>query len=134
LHNQIDDLYFEVLNSPDQSLATNKIISRFQSAINDLNKVSNEKFKKNRKYDFSAELNINGRDIVNGVSAGALIGFFSNPCIIPVTSILGGMLALIKISAKVSYTFGPAKENSKLSYILIASKENILNSATKNNK
>jgi hypothetical protein len=134
LHNQLDYLYFEVLNSLDQSLATKKVISSLRSAINDLNKVSTEKFKKTKKYNFSAELNINGKDIISGVSRGALIGFLANPFIIPITSILGGLVTLIKISTKLSYTFEPAKDNSKLAYISIASKENILGSPIKTNK
>jgi hypothetical protein len=64
LHNTFDQLYFEVLNAPDQSLATKKVIYRIQSVINDLDKVSVEKFKKTRKYDFSVELNLNGKDIL----------------------------------------------------------------------
>jgi len=134
LHNSIDELYFEVLNSPDEGLATKKVLSRFQSAIQNLDKASHEKFKKTRKYDLSADLNINGKDIISGASAGALVDFFSNGFTIPIATMLGALVALIKISAKASFTFEPAKENTKLAYISNASKENIIISSITHNK
>jgi len=134
LHNSIDELYFEVLNSPDEGLATKKVLSRFQYAIQNLDKASHEKFKKTRKYDLSADLNINGKDIISGASAGALVDFFSNGFTIPIATILGAVVALIKISAKASFTFEPAKENTKLAYISNATKENIINSSITHNK
>lgn len=134
LHNTIDELYVEILNSPDQSLSTKKVVSRFQSAIQSMDKVSNEKFKKTRKYDFSTELNLNGKDIVTGASAGAVIDFFSHGFSIPIATILGALASLIKISAKASNTFDPAKENSKLAYISRASDESILGSTRTHDK
>ena len=127
LHDSIDELYFEVLNSPDEGLATKKAVFRFQSAIQNLDKASNERFRKTRKYDLSVELNVNGKDIIVGASAGALIGFFGTEFSIPIAALLGAVVPLIKICAKASYTFEPAKENTKLAYISNASKENIIN-------
>ena len=126
LHDSIDELYFEVLNSPDESLATKKAVFRFQSAIQNLDKASNEQFKKTRKYNLSVELNVNAKDIIVGASPGALIHFFSPGFSIPIM-LLGAAAALIKIRAKASYTFEPAKENTKLAYISNASKENYIN-------
>ena len=83
LHDSIDELYFEVLNSPDKSLATKKAVLRFQSAIHSMEKTSREGFKKTRKYDLSVELNLDGKDIIAGASAGALIGFFGGGFSIP---------------------------------------------------
>ena len=128
LHNSIDELYFEVLNSPDKGLATKKAVFRFQSAIQNIDKTSHERFKKTRKYDLSVELNLNGKDIIAGASAGALIGFFGGGFAIPITAAIGAVVPMIKINAKASYTFKPAKENTKLAYISNASKENIINS------
>ena len=42
LHKSIDELYFEVLNSPDKGLATKKVLSRFQSSIQNLDRTSHE--------------------------------------------------------------------------------------------
>jgi len=126
LHESIDELYFEILNSPDQDLSTKKSVFKFQSAIQNLDKASNEKFKKTRKYNLSVELNVNGKDIMAGASAGALFGFFSNVISIPLASLLGAAIPLINIQFKSSYTFKPAKDNTKLSYISYASKENIV--------
>ena len=126
LHESIDKLYFEVLNSPDERLATSKAVHKFQSAIHKVEKTSHERFKKTRKYDFSVELNLNGKDIIAGASAGALIGFFGGGFTIPIAAVLGAVVPMIKINAKASYTFEPAKENAKLSYVSKASKEDIL--------
>lgn len=126
LHNSIDELYFEILNSPNQDLATKKAVSRFQSAIHNIDQITNENFKKTRKYDLSAELNLSGKDIICGASAGALIDFFSNGFTIPIATLLGAIIPMIKIVAKASYTFEPARENTKLSYISSASKEKLI--------
>jgi hypothetical protein len=126
LHDSIDELYFEVLNSPDQGLATKKAVLRLQSAIQNIDKISHERFKKTRKYNLSVELNLNGKDIIAGASAGALIGFFGGGFQIPITVAIGAVVPMIKIKAKASYTFEPAKENAKLSYIANASKEEII--------
>jgi hypothetical protein len=40
LHDSLDELYFEVLNSPDEGLATKKAVLRFQSAIQNIDKTS----------------------------------------------------------------------------------------------
>ena len=126
LHESIDDLYIEVLNSPDKGLATSKAVHRFQSAIQNVDKTSNERFKKTRKYDFSVELNLNGKDIIAGASAGALFGFFGGGFTVPLAALLGAVVPMIKINAKVNYAFEPAKENAKLAYVSKASKEGIL--------
>lgn len=126
LHEAIDGLYFEVLNSPDPELATKKAVTRFKTSIEGINAVANEKFKKTRKYDLTAELNLNGKDIVSGASAGAVIDFFSTGFSIPIATIVGALAALIKVKANLTYTFEPAKENSKLSYLSYASNENII--------
>ena len=126
LHESIDKLYLEVLNSPDERLATSKAVHKFQSAIHKVEKTSHERFKKTRKYDFSAELNLNGKDIIAGASAGALIGFFGGGFTIPIAAALGAVVPMIKINARASYTFEPAKENTKLSYVSKASREGIL--------
>jgi hypothetical protein len=126
LHDSLDELYFEVLNSPDKGLATNKAVLKFQSAIQNLYKTSSEGFKKTRKYDLSVELNLNGKDIIAGASAGALIDFFGGGFSIPIATVIGAVVSMIKINAKASYTFEPAKENTKLSYISKASIEDII--------
>jgi hypothetical protein len=107
-------------------LATSKAVDRFRFAVKNVDETSRERFKKTRKYDFSAELNLNGKDIIAGASVGALIGFFGGGLVIPVTAALGAVFSMIKINAKASYTFEPAKENAKLSYVSRASTEEIL--------
>lgn len=124
LHDSIDELYFEVLNSPDKGLATSQTVSRLQTAIHNLDAASTEKFKKSRKYDFIAELNINGKDIMTAVALGALIDFYAPGFSFPIA--IGAIASLLNIRARATYTFEPAKENTKLAYISNASKENII--------
>jgi hypothetical protein len=126
LHDSLDEFYFELLNSPDKGLATNKAVFKFQSAIQNLYKTSREGFKKTRQYDLSVELNLNGKDIIAGASAGALIDFFRGGFSIPIATVIGAVVSMIKINAKASYTFEPAKEKTKLSYISKASIEGII--------
>jgi hypothetical protein len=126
LHDSIDELYFEVLNSPDKSLATKKAVLRFQSAIQNIDKTAHEGFKKTRKYDLSVELNLDGKDIIAGASAGTLIGFFGGGFSIPIAAVIGAVVPMIKINAKANYTFEPAKRNTKLSYISKASRDEII--------
>ncbi|OPY75825.1 MAG: hypothetical protein A4E63_00236 [Syntrophorhabdus sp. PtaU1.Bin050] len=126
LHDSIDELYFEILGSPDQVLARKKAVQRFQSAILNVDRTLQERFRKTLKYDFSAELNLNVKDIVAGFMAGTVFDFFNNPHSIPIATIVGALAAMIKLSAKASKTFEPAKKNMKLSYVSNASKQHII--------
>lgn len=126
LHSSLDELYFEILDSPDQDLMAKAVVSRLLKAIQNINNVSNEKFEVTKKYDLSAELNLSGNDVITGAGAGALVDFYSNGLTIPIATIAGAIISLIKISAKVNVTFEPAKENRKLAYLSSASKEGIL--------
>lgn len=126
LHSSLDELYFEILDSPDQDLMAKAVVSRLQKAIQNIDNVSNEKFEVTKKYDLSAELNLSGNDVIKGAGAGALFDFYSNGLTIPIATIAGAIIPLIKISAKVNVTFEPAKENQKLAYLTSASKEGIL--------
>ena len=128
LHSSLDELYFEILDSPDQDLMAKAVVSRLQKAIQNINNVSSEKFEVTKKYDLSAELNLNVNDVIKGAGAGALIDFYSSGLTIPIATIVGAIIPLIKISAKANVTFEPAKENQKLAYLTNASKEGILSS------
>lgn len=125
LHDALDEIYEQILSAPDPDLASKKAVSRLQESILTLNKLSNEKFEGSRKYDFSAELNLSGKDIFIGASSGAMLGFFATEFTIPLASIVGAIASTIKIKAKVTSTFQPASENTKLAYLSCASQEGI---------
>lgn len=126
LHNSLDELYLNILSSPDSILESKKSISKLKNDIEVLNKVSKEKFKTTKKYDLTTELNLNPKDISYGAIAGGIFDFFSTGYTIPIGTIIGASLSAIKINAKASMSFAPASQNTKLSYLSKASNENIL--------
>ncbi len=126
LHETLDAIYFDILTSPDSDLSIKKSIHNFQQNLLDLEKASKEKFKKSRKYDFSVDLNVNGKDFIAGAASGAVLGFLTNPLNIPIATVIGSLASIIKVSAKSSKTFEPAQENSKLAYLCNAREENII--------
>lgn len=126
LHQAIDDLYLEILSSPDQSLKTKQSVSQFRKSIETLNNVTREKWEITDKFDISAELNINGKDVAAGVAAGAVFDFFTNLYIVPIGTIVGAVATTIKVKASSTKTFEPSKEKRVLGYLASAHKENIL--------
>lgn len=126
LHHAIDDLYLEILSSPDQSLKTKQVISQFRESIKNLDKVTKEKWKSTGKFDISAELNISGKDIATGVAAGAVFDFFTSLYTVPIGTIIGAVATAIKVKAISTKTFEPSKEKQVLGYLASAHKEKIL--------
>lgn len=126
LHQSIDELYFEILSSPDQSLKTKHTVSVFNQSILDLDKVAAEKWKNTGKFDISAELNINGKDVVSGAAAGAAFDFFTSLYTLPIGAVVGAVASTLKIKAKSTKSFEPSKEKQVLSYLAKAHEENII--------
>lgn len=126
LHQAIDDLYLEILSSPDPSLKTKQAVSQFRKSIEALDNVTKEKWKRTGKFDISAELNINGKDVAAGVAAGAVFDFFTSLYTVPIGTIVGAVATTIKIKASSTKTFEPSKEKQVLGYLASAHKENIL--------
>jgi hypothetical protein len=126
LHAAIDDLYLEILSSPDPSLKTKQAVSQFRKSIEALNNVTKEKWRTTGKFDISAELNINGKDVATGVAAGAVFDFFTSLYTVPIGTIVGAIATTIKIKASSTKTFEPSKEKQVLGYVASAHKENIL--------
>jgi hypothetical protein len=126
LHSAIDDIYFEILKSPDKNLSTKKEISTFKKNLDDLKKASKESFKKSTKYNFTTELNINGKDLGLALGGGATFDFFTSGMTIPIGTVVSGIASLIKIKASRTYSVEKAKEKTKLNYLASASKKNII--------
>lgn len=126
LHKTLDDMYIELLANPVPDFATTKAVRELKASISALNQVSNERWKTTKKYDFSAQLNLDGGKIAQGIAAGSVFDFFSNPTDLPLGAIAGGVASLIKLQAKVSTTFEPAKNQSSFGYLSLAHKEKII--------
>jgi len=125
LHNTLDDLYFDILESPDADLTASKHIDMLKNALNNIEKVQKEKFKTFSKYDLTTELNINGKDILQGIIAGGIIDWKLGTQI-PFGTIIGGIAPMLKMSLKKSITFSSAEKKLHLSYLSRAKKEKIL--------
>lgn len=130
LHENLDDIYFEILNSPDNDLAAKKCISRFEESLNDLGKVSKEKFRVIQKYDLTAELNLNGKDMVNAAASGAAIDFFTNGFSMPIATALGAIGSVVRVKAKATKSLKAAKDRTKLAYLSSAHKEDLLHATS----
>lgn len=126
LHETLDELYFEILSSPDDNLTAKKCTARFQESLQNLEAVSNEKFKRVKRFDLSAELNLDGKDIANGAASGAILDFFSNGFTMPIATAIGAIGSMIKVSVKSSRGLTAAKEKTKLSYLSLAHEEAVL--------
>ena len=129
LHCELDLLYLDILKSPDPALSTKKTISDFKKSIDNLTKVSNEKFKTSTKFDLSAEININGKDIFTAMAAGAFIDSLATGFTIPIATVSGAVASAIKIKGKSTKTLNAASKNNKLAYLSKASKEKIIQPA-----
>jgi len=126
LHQAIDNLYLEILSSPDPSLKTKQAVSQFRKSIEALDNVTKEKWKSTGKFDISAELNINGKDVAAGVAAGAIFDFFTSLYTVPIGTIIGAVATTIKVKASFTKAFEPSKEKQVLGYLANAHEENIL--------
>lgn len=126
LHQAIDDLYFEILTSPDPGLKAKQAVTNFQRSIESLERVTIERWKTSSKFDIAAELNIHGKDVVAGVAAGAVFDFYTNMYAFPIGTIVGAIATTIKVKACATKTFEPSKEKQVLGYLASAHKEKIL--------
>ncbi len=126
LHSHLDEVYETVLTSPDEELASKKAITELASSIDDLEKVTTERFEKTRKFDLSAELNLSGKDISIGAASGAAIDFFATGMTIPIATLAGAVLSTIKVTSKATNTFQPASNKYKLAYLSTAKNDGIV--------
>jgi hypothetical protein len=126
LHEALDNLYLEILASPDPALKTKAAVSNLTTAISDMQKSAFERWKMSKKFDISAEINLNLKDIITRAATGAVFDFYSNLFAIPIGTVVGIATSLIKIKARVSLIFEPSKEKRVFSYISHAHGEGLL--------
>lgn len=121
LHALLDELYLEILKSPDQDLIAKKEVERLSTLIASLERISGERFKKTRKYDLSVSINLDFHKIVSGAAIGWFYDQYASGFSFPLATVAGALAPLVKLEAKAAYTFEPAKENLKLGYLSHAS-------------
>lgn len=126
LHHALDDIYIEILKSPDTDLTSKKQISDLKEKISNLHRAQSESFSKTKKFDLSLDLNISGKDLMLAASSGAVIDFLHNGLTMPIATMVGGVVSCLKISAKQSVTFSPAAKNKNLAYLSSAHREELL--------
>lgn len=125
LHASLDDIYFDVLNSPDQDLSRKKAFSNLQREIENLNRVANEKYKVTRKFDLTAELNFDGEAASKAAAAGAVFDMVSG-FTLPIATVVSTIASLLKVKSTATKTLTNAGERAKFSYLSHASKEGVL--------
>lgn len=127
LHLCLDEAYSEILRAPDPNLERKAAIARLTNSIEDLRAAVDPRWKRSGKADFSVELNLDGAKLMQGIAAGAAFDFYSGTgVVIPIGSVVGGVASLLKVSAKKSIAFEPAKQSLKLGYLMSAQSEKIL--------
>lgn len=125
LHIALDELYIDILKSPDQNLSTQKAFEQLKLDIENLNKVSFDWFKLTKKYDISAEFNLNGRDLVIAATSGGLLNG-SLGLDMQLGAAIGAIVSTLKVSVKATATLNTTESKKILSYVSNASREGIL--------
>ncbi|HHA1987957.1 TPA: DUF6236 family protein [Enterobacter ludwigii] len=129
LHLYIEELYFDILKSPDQELTKRKSYSRLTDQINDIDKICREKWQIPVRFDLSTNFEIDGEKLSELLKTA--ISTFT-----PVSLFGGGTagaLGAVATSTALSFInikpvwvgFNTGKEN-KLAYISQASKHKIV--------
>lgn len=134
LHNTLEELYLEILKSPDSDLTRKKIINTLNKNILDLQKVSKEKWNEFRY--FSLNTNFNMKDIFKGASEGygitEFIGFIGEKIGLlsddntELIKILGAAIGTLDSAINIKVKEQNSLKNEKLNYISYASKEGII--------
>ena len=120
LHAALDELYIDVLKSPDSDLSLRKAISDLKVAVTNIQRVSGEKWVINKNFDFAVELNIDSSLIIDRAFRGALVDAFTNGFSMPLATIGSILSSVVKVKATKTYAFSPASNNQKLSYLASA--------------
>jgi len=137
LHELLDDLYLQVLSSPDQALSEKKALTELTSLIDDLDKVTKERFGFLNKLSIEPSYNFKVKDIANypliTSAADAFMtylenGAFDNTNTLTATT-LGlaiGVVSNIGISIKPDNKVEGINNKPRLSYLAQASKAGLI--------
>ncbi|WP_157062724.1 DUF6236 family protein [Pseudomonas sp. Q12-87] len=126
LHDTLDNLYLDVLKSPDQDLSAKKAVADLKKAIENLEAVSSEKWKATSKFDFSVDFNLDGGKIANAMAAGAVFDFYTNMFAAPIGTIAAPFITMLKVKAGRATAIQASEKENKLSYLSSAHSEKII--------
>ncbi|WP_296315527.1 DUF6236 family protein [Winogradskyella sp. UBA3174] len=126
LHSKIDELYLEILSSPDKDLKAKKIINELKNSIDKIDTVSKERFKSIIKYNLTTELNLNGKDLGIAIASGAIFDNYTSGFSLPIGTVVSGLLSLIKVKANRTASVEKAENKLKLSYLANANRKKII--------
>lgn len=126
LHAALDDLYLDVLGSPDPDFSLRRAVSDLKLAISNIQRVSGEKWIIKNNFDFSVELNLDSSMLLDKAFKGAVFDLFQNGLSMPLATIVNALSSVLKVQAKKTISFSPAAKNGKLSYLASARKMGLL--------
>lgn len=125
LHEAMDELYLEVLRSPDPGLTHRRAVERFKESIGSVSSAVSTRYTRTRKFDFSTELNFDAGKIAGAASAGAVLDLLTTGFTIP-WALVTGAAAMLKVSLKATKSFEAAKDQQKLAYLAKAAQSGVL--------
>lgn len=126
LHASIDELYLDVLRSPDQDLASRKAFAELNKSLGDLSQVTSEKWKRTSQFDFSVNFNLEGGKFASALAAGAAFDFFNNGFSLPIGTIVAPVVSLLSVKAGYSTSIKATERENKFSYLASAHSEGII--------
>lgn len=124
LHGYLDEVYEQALLSPDQTLASKRAISQMAESIEDLDKVTRERFKIFKKHNLSTVFNVYGKKIAEGLIMD-FVSMAANGPMIPTVTLGNIIYATMKVSSESVPIFKPANKNLKLAYLSRAQKDGL---------
>lgn len=125
LHEAMDELYLEVLRSPDPGLTHGRAVERFKESIGSVSGTVKTRYTSTRKFDFSTELNFDAGKITGAASAGAVLDLLTTGFTIP-WALVAGAAAMLKVSLKATRSFEAVKDQQKLAYLAKAAQSGVL--------
>ncbi len=130
LHETIDNLYLDILKSPDQVFSERKIIIQLQNDIGNIQKVSSEKWKIFKGYSLDYDFTIATELSTSGLIAGGGAGYVFDQALFgttfPIGTIIGAAVKGIDIKVLPSMTLKKETPNHQLSYISHGIKNGII--------
>ncbi|MFT5617591.1 MAG: hypothetical protein ACI85I_000815 [Arenicella sp.] len=101
-------------------------ISELEKAIQNLDVSTRELFQSLSKYNFTVELNVNGKDLGLAIGGGAIFDFFTLGMVIPFGILAAGLTSIIKLKASKTLSVEKASKKMKLNFLADANKKGIL--------
>lgn len=122
LHDCLDELYFDILKTPDRELGSRKLISNLRGEIESLGsgKVDVAAW---RKFNLSVEFNVRPKDMILGIAAGAGIAATAG-WTVPLAAAVGAVASVIEVRFSKTNTFGASK--NRLAYLSSAKRKGIV--------